>query len=117
MAVTGTTAVDALVRLARLVVAVLLLGGMVAGPVAHLGGADAPAGPSSHAHHDPGVPPAPDLHHDCPVCITLAGASAPVAPTVSVSAAVTADRVTTPVGNHTEREGADLSCARAPPHA
>lgn len=73
-------------RAARLLAAVLLLGGIVAGPPVHAaaqpGGAWSEAGSRDEA-------PAPDDHHDCPICITLSVAAA--APPPPVPATTQAD--------------------------
>jgi hypothetical protein len=63
-------------RATRLLAAVLLVGGIVAGPAAHLAIEAGVAASSCDVTHpqDPWDVP-PDAHHDCPVCITLAAAA------------------------------------------
>jgi hypothetical protein len=63
-------------RATRLLAAILLMGGIVAGPAAHLAmeaGVATSSCDSTHPSHPSDVPP--DAHHDCPVCITLATAA------------------------------------------
>jgi hypothetical protein len=113
-------------RATHLLAAILLVGGIVAGPLVHLAVEASPAhaaacdagtaaeGPAS-AHPTPD--PAPDLHHDCPVCVTLAGAVAPV-PDPAPSAQIAAGSpVAVPGPALHDRIVSERTRARAPPQA
>jgi hypothetical protein len=106
-------------RTLRLLAAVLLVGGIGAGPLAHVA-SDAPAADvassGSHAPHEVPVPGS-DHPHDCPVCNTLSGATVapfPVAPAARVAAVV---RTPTCEPGPAARWAPDQARARAPPLA
>jgi hypothetical protein len=115
MAIRITTTGDLWARTARLVAAVLLLGGMVAAPVVHLVvGPDQPVA-VDHAGHEHGESRVPDAHHDCPVCITLSSAAAPVVPAVHAAVTAGTPAAASPVSEPRDRGRSDSSRARAPP--
>lgn len=105
-----------MVRVLRLGAAILLIGGMVAGPAVHLApAADGYATSDSGSHQEPDGPKAPDAHHDCPVCMTLASGVVPVAVATPASRLGHAGPV---VPLHTvsvDRADSDPTRARAPP--
>jgi hypothetical protein len=107
----GSTTSDIVARCARLVLAILLVGGMASWPLVHL----APEGPEAASHHE--SPQAPDAHHDCAVCLTLASPALPplaAVPTAEGTAAVPRPSY---LADFRDGAGADLTRARAPPHA
>lgn len=108
--------IDVMVRATRLGAAILLIGGLVAGPAAHL--AATAAGyttAESSAQHEPGGPKAPDSHHDCPVCMTLASGVVPVVVATPASRLGNAGSVVPLQTVPLDRAGSDLTRARAPP--
>lgn len=108
--------IDVMVRATRLGAAILLIGGMVAGPAAHLAAAaDGYATAESSAQHEPGGPKAPDSHHDCPVCMTLASGVVPVVVATPASRLGNAGSVVPLQTVPLDRDGSDLTRARAPP--
>jgi hypothetical protein len=106
-------------RAARFLAAVLLFGGLGAGPLAHLaadaGLAAAAMCEADAERGDPGH--IPDAHHDCPVCVTLATATPSVLPTIP--SALPAETVAAPAPGWAleDAPAADLPRARAPPIA
>jgi hypothetical protein len=65
-------------RTVRLILAILLLGGIGGGPLVHLAQEAQATHVLVHADGQGDQPvPLPD-HHDCPVCVTLGGILAPV---------------------------------------
>lgn len=110
---------DVWARVARLCAAILLVGGMGVGPVVHLvAGAEQSIagdhGGSGHGHEQ-GESRVPDAHHGCPVCITLAGATTPLAPAVRAVVVAGAGHVAASVTEPHDHDHSDLSRARAPP--
>lgn len=107
-------------RTAHLLAAILLLGGIVGGPLAHLtheaSEAHAAACDGATQEH-PAPAPVPDHHHDCPTCITLTGAVAPVLdPAPALPVGDGAPLVEAGPAFH-DRLVLERSRARAPPHA
>lgn len=107
---------DVMVHTTRLGAAILLIGGMVAGPAAHLAAvAESYTTAESSAQHEPGGPKAPDSHHDCPVCMTLASGVVPVAVASPASRLGDADLVVPLRTVSVDRDDSDLTRARSPP--
>jgi hypothetical protein len=112
---------DVLGRVAHFLVTVLVFGGLVLGPVAHVQVQpdDALAECSNMGHgsggHESGGHSEPDPHHDCPVCLTLASVAAPVLPPVPGSLLADAQVVAAPGATVHDRGVSDTERARAPP--
>jgi hypothetical protein len=113
-------------RATHLLAAILLVGGIVAGPLVHLAAeassahaATCDAGVEDHgaSPDDPAPAPAPDLHHDCPVCVTLAGAVAPALDPAPGSALAAGSPVAVPGPAFHDRIVSERTRARAPPKA
>lgn len=105
-------------RAARFLVAVLLFGGLGAGPLAHRAADAGMAAAVCELDAERGEPAhVPDAHHDCPVCITLATATPAVLP--AIPTALPADIVAAPAPAWAmdDAPAADLPRARAPPIA
>jgi hypothetical protein len=107
---------DVLGRVAHFLVTVLVFGGLVLGPVAHVQvqpdaalAECADGGPESGGHAGP------DAHHDCPVCLTLASVAAPVLPPVPGYLLADAQVVAAPGAAVHDRGVSDTERARAPP--
>jgi hypothetical protein len=118
MADRTTTTGDVWARAACLLAAILLIGGMSAGPVVHLSAGPDPLVAGDLAGHagEHSESNSPDAHHDCPICITLATAAAPIVPTVRAMVVAGHGTGATPVSELRDRDHADPSRARAPPH-
>lgn len=107
---------DASVRVTRLLTAILVLGGLVLGPVAHVQGSPAATDTEvSPEAPDPGQPAGPDAHHDCPLCLTLASAAAPMVPVLPGARLLDARDVAAPTAVAGDSGVSDTERARAPP--
>jgi hypothetical protein len=79
MAILGSGGLNA--RFARLLTAVLLVGGMVAGPVVHLLPPSADRSPVAAAGaHDHDAPDLPNTHDHCAICVVLGTVAPPAVP-------------------------------------
>jgi hypothetical protein len=112
---------DVLGRVAHFLMTVLVFGGLVLGPVAHVQVPPDAAlaecsddGPQSGGQESGGHAE-PDAHHDCPVCLTLASVAAPVLPPVPASLLTDAQVVAGPGAAVHDRGVSDTERARAPP--
>lgn len=107
---------DSGARVPRLLTAILVLGGLVLGPVAHVQGSPAPTDAElSHDAPDPGHPAGSDAHNDCPVCLTLTSAAAPMVPPVPGARLLDARGVAGPTAVAHDTGVSDTERARAPP--
>jgi hypothetical protein len=102
-------------RAARLFAAILLVGGMAAGPVVHLSGDAGPPVAESQAGHEHGGSQLPDPHNDCPICMTLASAAVPMVPTVRAVVAAGTLAVAMSGSELRDRGAQATARARAPP--
>jgi hypothetical protein len=112
---------DVLGRVAHFLMTVLVFGGLVLGPVAHVQvQPDAALAECSNDGHESGGHESdghagPDAHHDCPVCLTLTSVAAPVLPPVPGSLLADAQVVAAPRAAVHDRGVPDTERARAPP--
>jgi hypothetical protein len=100
-------------RCARLFAAILLFGGMTAAPVAHPFAGPEPVAASGSEHGESRLP---DTHNDCPTCITLTTAAAPVVTTVLAAPRAGVESPALPMSAAHDRDHSAPSRARAPPH-
>jgi hypothetical protein len=104
---------DAWSRATLLLTTVLLVGGLVGGPLAHLAMEQAGA-PAGHAHEHDGSR-LPDAHHDCPVCLTLAAGVLPLEPPAPVAGYVLVAAAAASIPAPHAGVATDPQRARAPP--
>jgi hypothetical protein len=107
---------DVLGRVAHLLLAALVLGGLVLGPVAHVHvQPDAAVAEWPHEGPEPGSHSEPDAHYDCPVCLTLASVAVSVLPAIPDSHLSDGLVVVAPRAPVHDRGLSDTERARAPP--
>jgi hypothetical protein len=107
---------DVLGRVAHLLVTLLVFGGLVLGPVAHVQvAADGAVAEWSADGDEHGHESEPDAHHDCPVCLTLASVAAPELPLIPGFLLSSALIAAAPEEALHDRGRSDTERARAPP--